>query len=201
MIAELQASGATSLRAIARALNDRGIPTARGSRWFRGVRARRGRQDLVRVTRPRYPPGRPLFAGRGLPPRRGPQDRSVDSLKSPPRFGRLRVCVGVCVVACLLEWLSQAFVRVLPGRALSRDDRRGTGLLPAGEPPHGAPTKAPAGRFPSPARRWKRRSSCLRRSLYRSVLTGMASSSFRSCPARSRSIPRRLPRSGCPSGR
>ena len=34
VIAELQASGATSLRAIASALNDRGIPTARGSRWF-----------------------------------------------------------------------------------------------------------------------------------------------------------------------
>jgi hypothetical protein len=34
MIAELQASGATSLRAIASALNDRGIPTARGSKWF-----------------------------------------------------------------------------------------------------------------------------------------------------------------------
>jgi hypothetical protein len=34
VIAELQASGATSLRAIARALNDRGIPTARGGRWF-----------------------------------------------------------------------------------------------------------------------------------------------------------------------
>jgi ribosomal protein L12E/L44/L45/RPP1/RPP2 len=48
-----------------------------------------------------------------------------------PDSGRLRVCVGVCVVACLLEWLSKAFVRVLPGRALSRDDRRGTG------PPHG----------------------------------------------------------------
>ena len=34
VIAELQASGATSLRAIASALNDRGMPTARGSRWF-----------------------------------------------------------------------------------------------------------------------------------------------------------------------
>jgi Recombinase len=34
VIAELQASGATSLRAIARALNDRGIPTARGRKWF-----------------------------------------------------------------------------------------------------------------------------------------------------------------------
>jgi hypothetical protein len=34
VIAELQASGATSLRAIANALNDRGIPTARGGRWF-----------------------------------------------------------------------------------------------------------------------------------------------------------------------
>ena len=30
VITELQASGATSLRAIASALNDRGIPTARG---------------------------------------------------------------------------------------------------------------------------------------------------------------------------
>jgi hypothetical protein len=28
------ASGATSLRAIASALNDRGIPTARGGKWF-----------------------------------------------------------------------------------------------------------------------------------------------------------------------
>jgi hypothetical protein len=41
---ELQASGATSLRAIAGALNDRGIPTARGGKWFaasvRGVLAR-----------------------------------------------------------------------------------------------------------------------------------------------------------------
>jgi hypothetical protein len=64
-----------------------------------------------------------------------------------PDSGRLRVCVGVCVVACLLEWLSKAFVRVLPGRALSRDDRRGTGFVPAGEPPHGAPTEAPAGRL------------------------------------------------------
>jgi resolvase-like protein/recombinase len=34
VIAELQASGAASLRAIARALNDRGIPTARGGKWF-----------------------------------------------------------------------------------------------------------------------------------------------------------------------
>ena len=34
VITELQASGATSLRAIASALNDRGIPTARGSKWF-----------------------------------------------------------------------------------------------------------------------------------------------------------------------
>jgi hypothetical protein len=30
----VQASGATSLRAIASALNDRGIPTARGGKWF-----------------------------------------------------------------------------------------------------------------------------------------------------------------------
>jgi hypothetical protein len=30
----VQASGATSLRAIASALDDRGIPTASGSRWF-----------------------------------------------------------------------------------------------------------------------------------------------------------------------
>jgi DNA invertase Pin-like site-specific DNA recombinase len=34
VIAELQASGAASLRAIASALNDRGIPTARGGKWF-----------------------------------------------------------------------------------------------------------------------------------------------------------------------
>ena len=34
VIAELQASGASSLRAIANALNDRGIPTARGGNWF-----------------------------------------------------------------------------------------------------------------------------------------------------------------------
>ena len=34
MIAELHASGAASLRAIASALNDLGIPTARGSKWF-----------------------------------------------------------------------------------------------------------------------------------------------------------------------
>jgi hypothetical protein len=33
-ITELQASGAISLRAIASALNDRGIPTARGGKWF-----------------------------------------------------------------------------------------------------------------------------------------------------------------------
>jgi DNA end-binding protein Ku len=33
----------------------------------------------------------------------------------------------VCVASCLLEWLSQAFVGVLPGSALSGDDRRGTG--------------------------------------------------------------------------
>jgi DNA invertase Pin-like site-specific DNA recombinase len=32
-IAELQASGATSLRAIADGLNARGIPTARGGKW------------------------------------------------------------------------------------------------------------------------------------------------------------------------
>jgi DNA invertase Pin-like site-specific DNA recombinase len=32
-IAELQAAGATSLRAIAAGLNDRGIPTARGGEW------------------------------------------------------------------------------------------------------------------------------------------------------------------------
>jgi hypothetical protein len=34
VITELQASGATSLRAIASALNDRGISTARGGKWF-----------------------------------------------------------------------------------------------------------------------------------------------------------------------
>jgi Recombinase len=34
VITELQASGATSLRAIASALNDRGIPTARGGKWL-----------------------------------------------------------------------------------------------------------------------------------------------------------------------
>jgi hypothetical protein len=34
VITELQASGATSLRAIASALNDRGIPMARGGNWF-----------------------------------------------------------------------------------------------------------------------------------------------------------------------
>jgi hypothetical protein len=33
IIAELQASGATSLRAIAAGLNQRGISTARGSTW------------------------------------------------------------------------------------------------------------------------------------------------------------------------
>jgi hypothetical protein len=33
MIAELQAAGATSLRSIAAGLNERGIPTARGSKW------------------------------------------------------------------------------------------------------------------------------------------------------------------------
>jgi hypothetical protein len=38
-MAELQASGATSLRAIASALNDRGIPTARGGKFVRGVRS------------------------------------------------------------------------------------------------------------------------------------------------------------------
>ena len=32
-IAELQAAGATSLRAIAGGLNERGIPTARGGKW------------------------------------------------------------------------------------------------------------------------------------------------------------------------
>jgi hypothetical protein len=32
-IAELQAAGATSLRAIAAGLNDRGIPTAQGGSW------------------------------------------------------------------------------------------------------------------------------------------------------------------------
>ena len=34
-----------------------------------------------------------------------------------------------------------------PRRALSRDDRHGTGFVPAGEPPHGAPPEAPAGQF------------------------------------------------------
>jgi hypothetical protein len=33
VIAELQAAGATSLRAIAMGLNERGIPTARGGAW------------------------------------------------------------------------------------------------------------------------------------------------------------------------
>ena len=33
MMAELQAGGATSLRAIAARLNERGIPTARGGKW------------------------------------------------------------------------------------------------------------------------------------------------------------------------
>nr|WP_246102824.1 recombinase-like helix-turn-helix domain-containing protein [Methylobacterium terricola] len=32
-IAELQASGATTLRSVAAALNARGIPTARGGKW------------------------------------------------------------------------------------------------------------------------------------------------------------------------
>jgi hypothetical protein len=33
IIAELQAAGKTSLRAIADGLNDQGIPTARGGKW------------------------------------------------------------------------------------------------------------------------------------------------------------------------
>lgn len=33
LIAEFQAQGLTTLRAIAKALNDRGIPTARGGQW------------------------------------------------------------------------------------------------------------------------------------------------------------------------
>jgi len=33
IIAELQAGGVTTLKAIADALNERGIPTARGGRW------------------------------------------------------------------------------------------------------------------------------------------------------------------------
>jgi hypothetical protein len=33
IVKELQASGATSLRAIAKGLNDRGIATARGGQW------------------------------------------------------------------------------------------------------------------------------------------------------------------------
>jgi hypothetical protein len=33
IIREIQATGATSLRAIADALNARGVPTARGGRW------------------------------------------------------------------------------------------------------------------------------------------------------------------------
>ena len=33
LIAELQAQGATTLRDIAKALNERGIPTARGGEW------------------------------------------------------------------------------------------------------------------------------------------------------------------------
>lgn len=33
VIAELRAAGATSLRAIAAGLNERGIPTARGGAW------------------------------------------------------------------------------------------------------------------------------------------------------------------------
>jgi hypothetical protein len=33
IIKELQASGATSLRAIAAGLNDRGVPTVRGGAW------------------------------------------------------------------------------------------------------------------------------------------------------------------------
>ena len=97
----------------------------------------------------RRPAGWPPFYSKRLPPRGGPRTAPVlrYSFESPPRFGAFSRCVGVCVVACLLEWLSQAFVRVLPGRALSRDNRRGTGFLPAGEPPHGAPTEAQAGQF------------------------------------------------------
>lgn len=37
VIAKLQASGATSLRAVASALNDRGIQTARGCKWVAGA--------------------------------------------------------------------------------------------------------------------------------------------------------------------
>ncbi|MFY9953932.1 recombinase family protein [Bradyrhizobium sp.] len=40
-IAELQASGATSLRAIAAALNDRGIPTSRGDGTWSAVQVAR----------------------------------------------------------------------------------------------------------------------------------------------------------------
>jgi hypothetical protein len=54
--------------------------------------------------------------------------KSVDSLESPPRFA----------VSCLLRWSVRCRVlignRVLPGRALSRDDCGGTGFLAAGEP-------------------------------------------------------------------
>jgi Recombinase len=46
VIADLQASGATSLRAIACGLNDRGIPTARGGKWF----AASVRDVLARMT-------------------------------------------------------------------------------------------------------------------------------------------------------
>jgi hypothetical protein len=45
LIAELQAQGLTTLRAIAKALNDRGIPTARGGQWS----AEQVRQVLMKL--------------------------------------------------------------------------------------------------------------------------------------------------------
>jgi len=53
VIAELQASGAASLRAIASALNERGIPTARGGKWF-AASVRDVPQDLKGSEMPDY---------------------------------------------------------------------------------------------------------------------------------------------------
>jgi hypothetical protein len=45
IIEEIRAGGATTLRAVADALNDRGIPTAMGGRWSAAQVSRVEKQD------------------------------------------------------------------------------------------------------------------------------------------------------------
>jgi hypothetical protein len=68
IIREIQRAGATSLRAIAEALNARGVPTARGGRWqgmpVSNSRGRKRHADVASVARVPFV----VFSSRKLPP-------------------------------------------------------------------------------------------------------------------------------------